>query len=224
MLGWAKMNELEQILGYRFVDRQILTTALTHISYANEQNVESLERYEFLGDAVIELVVTKYLFEHFDYCSVGVLAKLRAYLVSTDNLAKIATTLGLNNFLIKSNGLKGLSNKNLADMVESIIGAIFVDGGLDNAKRFIDKSIIVDIDSVKALLSMILDFKTKLQEEMQAQKSKFEYVRINSFGRDHEKTFEYKLIIDDVIVAKATGKSIQDAQENCAKKFLLSRN
>lgn len=216
-----KMNnydDLERVIGYTFKDKQLLSQALTHSSYANECGGESYERLEFLGDAVLELVVSDYVYK-FHELNAGMLTKLRAALVSTDNLNKISTMLSIMQFVKKSRSLGTFSKKNSADIIESVIGAIYIDGGGDQARKFIQKFIIIDDDNIRSVLSSCIDYKTKLQEDMQKVGKKFEYRVISSSGMDHEKIFECGLYIDEELVAQAKGSSIRQAEEMCAKFY-----
>ena len=207
-----------KVLGYEFKNIGLLDTALTHSSYANECGGENYERLEFLGDAVIELVVSDYIIR-FKELDAGVLSKLRASLVSTENLAKISTMLSVMQNVKKSRSLSVFSKKNTADIIESIVGAIYLDGGMENAKNFVQNNIIIDEKNVLAMLKNSIDYKTKFQELMQKNAEKFEYRLLASTGKDHDKTFECGLYIEGELCARATGKSIQLAEENCARKY-----
>ena len=211
-------DELMKVIGYKFKNVELLDTALTHISYANESGGESYERLEFLGDAVIELVVSDYIVR-FKELDAGVLSKLRASLVSTENLAKISTMLSVMQNVKKSRSLSVFSKKNTADIIESIVGAIYLDNGIEEARKFIMRHIIVDDANVLNMLKSSIDYKTKFQELMQKNAKKFEYKLLASTGKDHDKTFECGLYIEGELCAISTGKSIQLAEENCARKY-----
>ena len=127
-------EKLEKSINYKFKDVNILKNALTHISYANENNVESYERLEFLGDAIMEMVVSEYIYHNLNV-DAGTLTKLRASLVSTENLYKISNNLKLSQYAIIGNSLKILSKKNTADLFESLIASVYLDGGLFEAKK-----------------------------------------------------------------------------------------
>jgi len=214
------INNLQEIVGYSFNNRDYLITAFTHQSFANENDgVESYERLEFLGDAILEHVVSKYIYDCINLSS-GVLTKLRSYLVSTDNLSKVSENLRLGEYLIKSKSLINISKKNSADIVESLIGAIYLDGGLDECSKFIQKNIIIDKSNVEFALENCEDSKTRVQEYCQKFQKSFQYAVVSTFGKDHEKQFEVELIIDGEKVALAKGLSIRDAEENCAKIYL----
>ena len=212
------MNNCESILGYVFKNKKLLQTAITHSSLANEIGGENYERLEFLGDAVIELVVSDSIY-NLTFLDSGLLSKLRASLVSTSNFSRICSELNLDRELLKSRSLSTLSEKTKADMLESIIGAVYLDGGIAEAKKIIDKYIIVDTQNIKNHLQNCIDFKTKFQEEMQKLKKNFKYSVINEVGLDHNKTFTVQLTIEDEIVATASGKSIHLAEEECAKEY-----
>lgn len=212
------MNNCERILGYVFKNKKLLQTATTHSSLSNEIGGENYERLEFLGDAVIELVVSDSIY-NLTFLDSGLLSKLRASLVSTSNFSRISSELNLDRELLKSRSLSTLSEKTKADMLESIIGAVYLDGGIAEAKKIIDKYIIVDTQNIKNHLQNCIDFKTKFQEEMQKLKKNFKYSVINETGLDHNKTFTVQLTIEDDVVATASGKSIHLAEEKCAKEY-----
>ncbi len=186
------MKEFEEIIGYCFKDKTLIKTAMTHSSYANEnKRVRSYERLEFLGDAILGFVTAEYLYRSRKNAE-GDLTKMRAALVCEPNLALVAEKLGFGSFLILGKG-EELSNGRerpsiLADVVEAIIGAIFIDGGIDEAKRFIDRFILSGSEdrSVSAR-----DYKTELQELVQRNReSVLSYSLVGESGPDHDKTFE----------------------------------
>lgn len=213
------LRELQEFIGYKFNDVSILEQALTHSSFANDNNKESYERLEFLGDAVIELVVSEYIYKYY-YFNSGELSKLRASLVSTEYLNNVALKLHLHELVKKSKGLQYLSKKNTADLFESLVGAIYVDGGLKEAENIIYKFVIIDITNVDYVLNNNIDFKTQLQELLQAEGKSFEYMTVASSGLDHEKIFEVNLIIDGESVVSARATSIHLAENNCAEKYI----
>lgn len=215
----SNLLDLQESIGYRFRDSSILVTALTHQSYANEHMVDSYERLEFLGDAVIEMVVSKFIYDNLSLTS-GELTKLRASLVSTVYLSNISNKLRLNEYVLKSKSLSSLSKKNIADLFESLIGAVFIDGGIDCAQSVVEKFVIINIDNVKDILINNSDYKTKLQELCQSKNQNFSYELIDSFGLDHDKNFVVVLRIEGKVVAKATAKSIRDAETVCAQMYL----
>ncbi len=212
------MNNLEEQLNYFFQDKNLLKMALTHSSLSNEIGGENYERLEFLGDAIIEFVVSDRIYKYY-FLDSGSLTKLRASLVSTSNFSRISQELGLDKELYKSKSLSTLSEKTKADILESVIGAIYLDGGISEASKIIDKYIIVDEENICNHLHNCVDYKTKLQEEMQAKKKSFCYELVSESGLAHDKTFEVQLIIDGEVVAIATGKSLHMAQSECARNY-----
>lgn len=216
------LDKLQKDLGYTFADRTLLLKALTHVSYTKEKEIEedyNYERLEFLGDAVLELVVSDYIYRHIDGLA-GDLSRLRASLVSATYLQDVATKLSLQKYIIKSKSLSQLSKKTLADLFESVVGAVYLDGGMAKAKDIIEKFIVISEENIKYVQAHSPDFKTKLQEFAQAQGKQYKYKLTKSYGMDHEKTFEISLIVDGVIVAKAIGSSIQQAESKCAQMYL----
>ena len=213
------MKKLQNKINYEFKNINLLETALTHKSYANENNVESYERLEFLGDAIIEYIVSEDIIKYKEL-DAGALSKLRASLVSTDYLYDISVELGLDKLVKKSKSLNTLSKKNTADLFESLIGAIYLDGGLEKIKELIQSLIIIDDNNISNHIKYSHDYKTMLQEYCQQKGMKFLYVMQQSLGKDHDKTFKVKLIIDDKDIIIKEGKSIQSAEELCAKYYL----
>lgn len=211
--------EIEQIIGYSFANKKLLRESLTHQSYANESGLPSYERLEFLGDAVLELVVSKYIYENFSF-DAGVSSKLRAALVSTEYLNNIVLELGLQKCVLKSKSLPQLSKKNTADIFESLVGAVYADGGFEAAKELINKFVIRSDENVGFVLKNSIDYKTTLQEKFQKCGTSFEYKLLESRGQDHNKTFVVGLFVDGVQVEVSEGKSKQLAEENCAKMYL----
>lgn len=213
------LNNLQAKIEYGFKNEQLLKTALTHSSYANENGTDSYEQLEFLGDAVIELVVSDYLFKELKL-SAGMLSKVRASLVSTAYLCNISNQLKLKDMVLKSKSLNNLSEKTNADLFESLIGAIYLDGGLDIAKGLINKYVIINKENIENALNTCVDYKTKVQEMLQARGISFKYELVETFGQDHNKTFRVRLIIDNVVVSTCDGKSIQLAEEKCAENYI----
>jgi len=213
------LESLEKSLGYVFKDKNLLIQALTHISYANDNNVVSYERLEFLGDAVIELIVSDYIFNNFEI-DVGSATKLRASLVSTDYLNNISKEIGLDKIVRKSKSLQQLSKKNIADLFESVVGAVYTDGGLENVHKLIYKFVIKNEENVRQVIKNSIDYKSRLQEYMQAESRVFEYKVLSITGPDHKREFEVCLDVDGVAVTTAKSSSIQSAEEKCAELYL----
>ncbi len=212
-----KINDLEK----KFKDTNIFEQSLTHRSWVNENpgKRESNERMEFLGDAVLELVVTDYLYHKLPEKPEGYLTALRANIVNTINLAKLARKIDLGKSIYLSKGerqTKGNDNNSLlADTVEAIIGAIFIDQGLDKAKNFILENLLIDLD--EKIKEPLKDAKSRLQENSQAQKlAPPKYKVIKMAGPDHAKEFTVEVSISGRIIGKGTGKSKSAAEQKAA--------
>jgi ribonuclease-3 len=144
-------------------------------------------------------------------------------MVSTENLNKISIDLNLEKFCLKGKSLSKLSKKNTADLFESVVGAIYLDSGMQNVKKIIDKFIIKDLKNVENYLNMLSDPKSELQEYCQGKNISFEYKLLETSGFDHEKNFKVGLYIQNELVATSVAKSIQSSEEECARKFLESK-
>ncbi|MEG2353279.1 MAG: ribonuclease III [Clostridium sp.] len=219
------MDELEKYLSISFNNKSILKIALTHSSYANQKRqVEYNERLEYLGDAVLELTITEYLFRRYKEKSEGDLTKIRSLIVCENSLYEIAQNLSLGKYMLMSKGeeLTGGRERNsiLADCVEALIAAIYLDSGLEAARDFI---IINFKDIMERAVSnkIILDYKTKLQEVIQSKgEISITYNLINSEGPAHRPTFEVELIINGETKSRGVGFSKKEAEQNAAKILL----
>ena len=213
------MNNLENIIGYKYSDLSYLQTALTHVSYAKEYGVESYEKLEFLGDTVLQFAITNYIFKE-KSINEGQLSKLRASLVSTQNLSNICDNMGITKYIKLGRSLKNATTSIKEDVIESIIASIYLDGGYDKANEFVLKNIIISIDNVIAHMLSMVDYKTLVQEYNQKSgKNTVKYVEISAMGKDNDKDYTMALYIDDVMVATATAKSKQKAESICAEKY-----
>lgn len=220
---------LEKKLGVCFQNKKILEQALVHRSYLNEQKKPGLkqnERLEFLGDAVLELIVTNHLYHHYSN-SEGDLTAWRSALVNTKTLAKIAENFSLENFIFLSRGeRKDIQNDYkskqslLADTFEAILGAIYIDQGYETAKQFIEKHLIPSLDGI-IKSGTYKDPKSLFQEKSQ---EKFSitptYNILDEWGPDHAKNFRVGVYLDDRLVAEGEGLSKKEAQEKAAQKAL----
>ncbi len=216
------MNNLDIVqseLKYTFNDLSLLETALTHISYAKEYTCESYERLEYLGDAVLELVVSDFIYCNYNLMS-GDSSKLRASLVSTANLSLVSRNLKLGTLVRKGRSLSVISKKIEADLFESVVGAIYLDGGYGEAKKVIDRLVIVDKNNTDYHLNNCDSFKTRLQEVLQAEARSFSYKVVKEEGLDHNKTFTVELLVGGVVVSTASATSKQLAEERAAEKYL----
>lgn len=213
------LGELQNIINYEFNNINLLEQALTHSSYANEKGVDSYERLEFLGDAIIELIVSEYIYK-FKELDSGNLTKLRSALVSTTYFNNISLKLKLDKYVRLSKSVVSLSKKNTADLFESLIGAMYLDGGINAVKDLILKYVIKDEKNIQDCIKNSIDYKSQLQELMQKNVKSFEYKLSNSYGASHDMTFEVDLYIEGLKVSSASGKSIHLAEQECAKKYL----
>ena len=215
---------LEENIGYHFKNKLLLEEALTHISYAHENNVKSNEKLEFLGDSILEFISSKYLYEKYPNLKEGELTKLRAMVVCEDSLFEVAKKHNISEYIKvgHSEGQSGGKNKPtiLADSIEAIIAAIYFDGGLEKAEKFI-------IDNLKNAMETASknvgqkDYKTVLQEKIQKNgDAHIEYKIIEEKGPDHDKTFTSEVIVNDKVLATGTGKSKKQAEMQAAKKAL----
>lgn len=219
------LNDLQSKINYSFTDIELLKTALTHRSSLNEQGVkQSNERLEFLGDAVLELIITSFLYHERPNDPEGVLTSARSVVVRTDSLAAIARSIDLGSFIKMSKGeaMTGGRENNaiLENTVEALIGAIYKDGGLEKAKEFIEKSII---PKARETLSRgeLKDPKSLLQERVQGRGlSSPNYKVVKESGPDHDKIFEVSVEVNNKEVGRGEGKSKQEAEQRAAQKAL----
>lgn len=216
-----KLDELKVM----FKDKNLLDLALTHRSWVNEhKNVRtSNERLEFLGDAVLEYIVSRELYKTFPDKEEGYLTALRANLVNTTSLAQVAVDLDLGNEIFLSRGEEdggGRTNTSLlADTVEAIIGALFIDGGLPPAEKFIDKNLLFDLED-RALLPL-KDPKSQLQEFVQAKGLRApKYQVVEESGPDHNKNFVVEVFVEGKSMGRGSGKSKSIAEQEAAKNAL----
>ena len=222
------LNTLAKELNLKFTDIKLLQQAMVHRSYLNEHPSFPLghnERLEFLGDAVLEIIVTEYLYNRFPNESEGVMTDWRASLVNAKTLADVATELKLEDYLYLSKGEAKDKNTKarqyiLANSVESVIGAIYLDQGLEVAKVFITNNIISKLDYILEN-ALYQDPKSKFQEKAQEiYNITPHYEVIREFGPDHDKTFEVGAYIKDKLVATGSGSSTHEAQVDAAAKGL----
>lgn len=215
MKNFIGLDEVEKILDYKFKNQKLLLTALTHSSYSNEHKVESNERLEFLGDAVIELIITEKLF--FDFKGKeGDLSKIRSNIVSEKPLAEAIDQLGLEKYLLKGVGESKNTTHSLAikcDMFEAICGAIFVDSGIDAVEKFFIKAVGARIEDFKKH-GYEDDPKTKLQELLK--QAKIVYSTTKS-GEDHCPVYKTSVFVNDKKMGTGMGSNKRTAEENAAR-------
>ena len=223
----TNFNEFEKQIGVTFKDKNLLKQAFTPRSYLNEnRNLESShnERLEFLGDAVLELIVTEYLFEKYPDSNEGDLTAYRASLVNAITLSEVAQKINVNDFLLLSKGEAKDTGKArqyiLANTMEAIIGAIYLDQGYNITKYFISKNLFHLIDKIVADKSWI-DAKSNFQEKAQEKEGLTpQYKSLKEEGPDHDKRFTIGVYLDNTIIAEGEGMSKQEAEQVAARKAL----
>ena len=218
------LDDFENTIGYTFKDKDLLKKALTHTSYAYEHKLESNEKLEFLGDSILEFVSSKYIFDNFPKLKEGEMTKVRATVVCEKSLHKIAKMHNFSDFLYlgKSEVVSGGKNRPaiLADSVEAVIAAMYLDGGLEPAEKFIISNLSEEIDVATKHVGD-KDYKTVLQEKLQKHgEVKIEYEIIKEFGPDHDKSFVAEVKCNGKILSTGEGKSKKEAQMQAAKKAL----
>ncbi len=218
-------------IGVDFKDITLLREAFTHRSYLNEHrntNLKHNERLEFLGDAVLELVMTEYLFEKYPDEPEGKLTAYRSALVNTNSISEAATTWGMNDYLLLSRGeTKDMGRARqyiLANTFEAVIGAIFLDRGYDMAKEFIGKSLFQQLEGIVENRTW-QDAKSRFQEEAQERTGITpNYVVLKESGPDHDKRFEVGVYIGSELIARGEGASKQDAEQIAAEEGLKKKS
>lgn len=218
------LKELEGKIGYNFDDFTLFTKAMIHSSYANEKHLpkyECNERLEFLGDAVLELVSSEFLFHNNPKLPEGELTKTRASMVCEPALAFCARDLDLGEYLLLGKGEDATGGRKresvTSDAMEALIGAIYLDGGFANAKEFVNKFILNDLDNKK----LFFDSKTILQEVIQGLGKEVDYEFIGEEGPEHNKQFVVAAVVDGLFNIKGTGHTKKSASQNAAYAALI---
>jgi ribonuclease-3 len=214
---------IEAVVGYQFADPALARLALTHRSVSSEDpSRNDNERLEFLGDAVLQLVVTRNLYESFPHLAEGKMAKVRAAVVSRPTLAEVARSIGLGGLLevAPAEERSGGRDKDsiLADAMEAVIGAVFLDGGLDPARDMILR-LWGDRIAERAKRPGVKDYKTRLQEILAVNNSRPVY-RTEGSGPDHAREFQSLVLVDDVALGEGLGKSKKEAEQGAARQAL----
>lgn len=220
----TKLEQLQKNIGYKFANEKLLKNALTHTSYAYEHDIPSNEKLEFLGDSILEFVSSDYMYQKYPQLKEGEMTKVRATVVCESSLYKVAKLHDFSDFLYvgKSEQLTKGNEKPaiLADSVEAVIAAIYMDGGLEPAKKFIIENLKDEIKNATQHVGN-KDYKTVLQEKLQENGNvKISYRIINEIGPDHDKTFEAEVAVNGKKIAKGKGKSKKHAEMEAAKKAL----
>lgn len=221
-----KILEFQKKIGYSFRNIEYLNTALTHSSYANEytlHKIEYNERMEFLGDAVLEVISSDFLYRNYPDMPEGKMSRKRASLVCEPTLAYCAREIGLGNYLLLGHGedLGGGRNRDsiLSDALEAVIGAIYLDGGIEEAKAFIMKYVLNDIEHKQ----LFTDSKTVLQEMLQKDhKEQISYEQTGASGPEHNRTFYVDVMLGDKVIGSGSGRTLKAAGQDAAYHAILS--
>ena len=220
------MEALEHTLDYRFRDRALLQTALTHSSYANEHHCVSNERLEFVGDSVLGMVTAAYLYLRFPEMPEGKMTRLRAELVCEQSLYEVAEKLGLGAQLLLGRGEESSGGRTrpsiLADCVEAVIAAIYLDGGMEPARKLIDSYILSKLDGDAGAL--MRDWKTELQELVQQKPGhSLSYTICGESGPDHMKRFLAAVQCNGAVIGTGEGRTKKEAEQMAARAAMLAR-
>ncbi len=220
------MNTFEELLQYKFSNKDLLENALTHSSYANETHSAngSNERLEFLGDSVLSIIVSEYLYKNFKNLPEGELTKLRASLVCEKTLCMFSKQINVGNYLFLG---KGEANNHgaerasiLADAFEAILAAIYIDGGMEAAKKHVMRFIIPELENRE--FDLFTDYKTSLQEVIQRNpEERLAYVLIDETGPDHDKRFTVEVHLNSNVIGTGVGKSKKQAEQEAAHQALI---
>ncbi len=218
------LDKFQQCIGYRFKNISFLKNALTHSSYANEIRIKKIndnERLEFLGDAVLELISSEYIYTNNAGMSEGKMTKLRASIVCEPTLALCARSFNLDKYIMLGKGEENTGGRNrdsiVSDACEALIGAIYLDGGFANAKEFVMRFVLNDLDNKQ----LFYDSKTILQEIVQAKGKEVVYTLISEEGPEHSKTFTVKATVEGVFEMTGSGHNKKSAQQKAAYNALL---
>ena len=219
------IKDLETAIGYRFSDITLLQNALSHSSYANERYHDSLksnERLEFLGDSILGMIVAEHLYRNFPNRPEGELTRMRADMVCEQALALIAEKIHLGDHLLLGHGETQSGGKKrasiLADAVESVIAACFLDGGMDASRAFVETFVLCDVPVTKL---HNIDYKTALQELVQKKKNQvLEYRLVGESGPDHDKQFQVEVLLNGKVVGQGVGRSKKRAEQEAARVAL----
>lgn len=215
-----QFDEIEKILGYKFNNRQLLKDAFVHSSYAQEHNISDNERMEFFGDSVLEYISSEYLYNRYPDFDAGQLSKARASVVSAMGLKKPIEEMKLMKYLLVSNSYRQAQSKSRkiqANLYEAILCAIYMDGGMENARKFVLKTLKDQMDSVKQFGK---DSKSQLQEYCQKRGWTLFYKEVSKEGPDNQPTFKCALYINDQFVSDGVGGSKKKAETDAAGKAL----
>ncbi len=218
--------QLEKQIGYQFLDKELIKQAVTHSSFSNEQKIlrlKNYERLEFLGDAVLELITSEYLFQEHPLVSEGELTKMRSSCVCEPSLAFCAREIALGDYILLGKGEEATGGRErdsiLADVCESIIGAIYLDGGFEKAKEFVFRYVLSDLENKK----LFYDSKTILQEMIQRDnKEVLHYELTGEEGPDHDKIFSVEARLGDTVIGSGAGRTKKAAEQKAAYQAIVT--
>lgn len=223
----VNLKEVQAILGYKFKNKNLLIDALTHTTYAHTHNVANNQRLEFLGDAVLNLIVAEWLYKN-KTDREGKLSTMRSHLVNENTLADLVEKMGLYNYLRVNSGKQDQSLKQLksvrADLFESVLGAIYLDSNYKKAQKWAVHKIGLDDKEFALTVQAIQDYKTMLQEKLQQKGKKAEYRLLDATGKPHERLYTVQIFIDNIGGATATNMSKRKAEQEVAMQTLESLN
>lgn len=200
-------------MGIDINNKELLYTALTHSSYSNEFGGENYERLEFLGDAVLQLIMSEYFYKN-AHLSEGDMSKTRASYVCEAALFEYSKKIGLIPYIKVGHGIQSLNETIIADIFEAVLAVIYLDKGYDVARDYVYKIVIPYVLEKKVFLS---DYKSHLQEMVQTEKKSLEYVLVSESGPAHDKTFKINVLVDNIVFGTGVGKSKKEAEQNAAK-------
>lgn len=225
MYRQEELKELENKIGYEFKEKVLLLQALTHSSFSNEQKInryKNYERLEFLGDAVLELLSSRFFFETYPEMSEGQMTRMRSSRVCEPALAFCARDLSLGKYILLGKGEEATGGRGrdsiISDVMEAVIGAIYLDGGIEEADKFVKKYILSDLENKQ----LFYDSKTILQERVQKTGRTIVYELVSETGPDHDKTFTVEAIIDGRTAGKGQGRNKKTAEQQAAYQVLLA--
>ena len=213
------MKNIFKKFGIVFKNEKLIKEALTHSSYANEHNSICYERLEYLGDAVLEIVCSEYLYQETNYPE-GEMSRLRSLYVCENALYEYSKEVNLKDYSLVGNGVEEANKTIIADVFEACMAVIYLENGLSTVKKLFKRLIVPYIEREEDFL---MDYKSLLQEDVQTVKKSVEYNLISESGPAHKKEFEVEVIIDGLVYGRAKGPSKKEAEQNAAKEAYMKR-
>ncbi len=215
--------EIEKKIGYTFKNKQLLITAFTHSSFAHLRHKDSNERLEFLGDSILNLITTTYLYNCCDF-SEGEMSKIRAYLVSCDNLCEVVSSLNIIEYLNVSSFNPNESKNAMGDLFEALVAGVYLDSNYKTAEKFVLEKLKYSKNLINSVYTHLTDYKTKLQEIVQqGHTNKLEYLQVEKKGPAHMPTFTITAVLNGKALVTKTGKNKKDTENECAK-YIIENN